>query len=122
MSPTGVGPDRPYLQSQPSNLTQASQNSGQSQTPLRLKIFWQEDTIVMRFPPDIGFNELLEKVKARLKVENGSLHLRWEEVISGKKEDNALYPLYGDESLDEAIEKMGLNLRVFASATVSPEG
>lgn len=111
MSPNGgPGPDRPYLQSQPSNLTQGSQTSGQQQ-PLRVKIHWQEDTHVMRFAPDVGFQELLDKTKTRLKVGKAPIELRWED-----RPAEQWRLIRNDQDLDEAIEKIGgQQLRVQAS-------
>ena len=112
MSPNG-GPDRPYLQSQPSNLTQDSQRSvGQQQ--LRFKIYWQEDTIVMRFPQDMTFQELIDRLRQRVRAPNAAkLSLKWEEQPSKE-----LHDLVNDQTLDDAINRnMGQQVRVYASYT-----
>jgi bud emergence protein 1 len=109
------GPDRPYLQSQPSNLTQTSQNSGgqgQQQQALRVKCTYLDETIVVRLPADVGFREFVDKIQGRLKVEPGRvLAFRWEDQRTGQ-----MMEIRGDVELDEVIERNGSGqLRVFAS-------
>ena len=115
--PQPNGPDRPYLQSQPSNLTQTSQNSGgqqggAQQQALRVKCTYLDETIVVRLPADVGFREFVDKIQGRLKVEPGrQLAFRWEDQRGGQ-----MVEIRGDGELDEVIERNGSGqLRVFAN-------
>jgi bud emergence protein 1 len=107
-SPNG---DRPYLHNQASNLTQNSQTSiPQSQQQLKAKIYWQEDTFVMRFPQDVAYAELLDRVQQRLKTRERLL-LSYEDRMSG-----GLVPLGRDQDLDIAIDRAaGAQLKIHVS-------
>lgn len=65
----------------------------------------------MRFPQDIDFGELLDKIKIRLKVVDSPIELRWEDKVTRQ-----MKLIRGNPDLDEAIEKVGpQQLRVQAS-------
>jgi len=98
MHPRGI--DR-----QPSPLTQASQNpNGAAPTPspagaLKIKVYFQDDLIAIRVPNDISFQQLKEKLRDRLKVE--------EDIILSYNDEpsNSRAELLSDYDLDVAIQR-----------------
>ncbi|KPI42905.1 Protein scd2/ral3 [Cyphellophora attinorum] len=101
-SPVNPG-DRPYLN------PQASQSSGMNASAaggaggqLKVKVVFQNDTFVMRFPQDIGFMELKDRLKQRFKIGNAErVSVRYEDRGSG----NSLVELDNDRALDAAIDR-----------------
>lgn len=90
---------------QPSSLTQASQSSGgAAPTPspagaLKIKVFFQDDLIAIRVPSDIIFQQLKDKLKDRLKVQ--------EDIIIQYKDEpsNGYAEILSDHDLDVAIQR-----------------
>jgi len=93
----------PFLHSQPSNLTQASNSSsmkgGNASGPMKVKVFFQDDIIALRVPGDIVFAALREKLLERLKIN--------EDVIIQYKDEptNSLIDLESDDNLDVALQR-----------------
>ncbi|EXJ68972.1 bud emergence protein 1 [Cladophialophora psammophila CBS 110553] len=93
----------PFLHSQASNLTQNSNSSsmkaGNTGGAMKVKVFFQDDIIVLRVPQDIVFAALREKLMERLKVNDGI-------VIQYKDEPtNTLIDLETDDNLDVALQR-----------------
>lgn len=90
---------------QPSSLTQASQTSnGAAPTPspagaLKIKVYFQDDLIAIRVPSDINFQQLKEKLRDRLKVEEDIILSYNDEPSNGRAE------LLSDYDLDVAIQR-----------------
>ncbi|KAI1619087.1 bud emergence protein 1 [Exophiala viscosa] len=93
----------PFLHSQASNLTQASTSSsmkqGNANTPMKVKVFFQDDIIAIRVPQDIPFAALKERLKERLKLN--------EDIVIQYKDEpaNALVDMQNDGNLDVALER-----------------
>ena len=101
---------------QPSSLTQASNISSNSASAptapsasttnvasasgaLKIKVFFEDDLIAIRVPNDIGFQQLRDKLKDRLKVE--------EDVMIQYKDEqsNGYAELISDRDLDVALQR-----------------
>ncbi|OCT51086.1 protein kinase activator Bem1 [Cladophialophora carrionii] len=93
----------PFLHTQPSNLTQASNSSsmkaGNAGGAMKVKVFFQEDIIALRVPQDVVFVALKEKLIERLKVN--------EEIVIQYKDEptNSLIDLENDDNLDVALQR-----------------
>ena len=91
----------PFLHSQPSNLTQASNSSSMKASnasgPMKVKVFFQDDIIALRLPQDVAFAALKEKLVERLKVN--------EEIVIQYKDEptNSFIDLENDDNLDVEI-------------------
>ena len=100
---TGIqGPNAPFLHSQPSTLTQASASSSSRANPgaaMKVKVYFQEETIVIRVPQDIAFQALNDKIRDRLKID--------EEIAVQYKDEatNSYIDLLSDENLDVALQR-----------------
>lgn len=96
-------PGPPFLHSQPSNLTQASNSSSMKASnasgPMKVKVFFQDDIIALRVPQDIVFAALREKLIERLKAN--------EEIVIQYKDEptNSLIDLENDDNLDVALQR-----------------
>lgn len=91
--------ERPYLQPQPSQSS--GMNAGAGGAQLKVKVVYQNDTFVMRFPQDISFAELEDRLKQRFKMRpDERVRVSYEDRGSG-----GLVDLDGDQSLDAAIER-----------------
>jgi bud emergence protein 1 len=97
----------PFLHSQASNLTQASNSSSMKGAQsaaagtgaMKVKVFFQDDIIALRLPQDVVFAALKEKLMERLKV-------RDDIVIQYKDEPtNTLLDLDNDDNLDVALQR-----------------
>ena len=106
--PMSAGPGmamggQPYLHSQPSNLTQASNSSSMKASnaagPMKVKVFFQDDIIALRLPQDVSFTALKEKLIERLKVN--------EEIVIQYKDEptNSFIHLENDDNLDVALQR-----------------
>ncbi|MCJ1354441.1 MAG: bud emergence protein 1 [Icmadophila ericetorum] len=100
---------------QPSSLTQTSGQSSNSAsaTPqpntsqtnvstgaIKIKVFFDDDVIVIRLPSDVSFQDLKVKLKERFKVTEGDL------VIQYKDEPSRGYAeLLSDHDLDVALQR-----------------
>ena len=93
----------PYLHTQASTLTQ---NSGSSQRvgnnpggAMKIKVFFQDDTIVIRVPQDITFTALKDKLIERLKVN--------EDIVVQYKDEptNSYVDMENDDNLDVALQR-----------------
>ncbi len=95
----------PFLHTQPSNLTQASNSSSMKNNnnntggPMKVKVFFQDDIIALRVSQDIVFAALREKLIERLKVN--------EEIVIQYKDEptNSFIDLENDENLDVALQR-----------------
>ncbi|KIX02334.1 uncharacterized protein Z518_08275 [Rhinocladiella mackenziei CBS 650.93] len=93
----------PFLHSQASNLTQASNSSsmkaGNAGGSMKVKVFWQDDIIAIRVPQDIAFAALKEKLMERLKVN--------EDIVIQYKDEptNSLIDLENNDNLDVALQR-----------------
>lgn len=82
---------------QQSSLTQVSTTSGSG--ALKVKVFFQDDLIAIRVPSDINSQQLKEKLKDRLKINE-------EIVVQYKDEPSGTYvDLISDSDLDTAIQR-----------------
>lgn len=90
---------------QPSSLTQASQSTtgaAPAASPagaLKIKVYFQDDLIAIRVPNDISFQQLKEKLRDRLKVEEDIILSYNDEPSNGRAE------LLSDYDLDVAIQR-----------------
>ena len=97
---------------QPSSLTQASGISNRSTPPvtgssttnvtsgaLKIKVFFEDDLIAIRVPSDIGFKQLRDKLKDRLKVQDDVMIQYKDEPSQGYAE------LLSDRDLDMALQR-----------------
>ncbi|KAL4918640.1 hypothetical protein BDW62DRAFT_60205 [Aspergillus aurantiobrunneus] len=86
----------PPMIRQQSSLTQVSSSSGGA---LKVKVFFQDDLIAIRVPGDINVQQLKEKLRDRLKINN-------EIVVQYKDEPSGTYgDLISDSDLDTAIQR-----------------
>lgn len=90
----GVSQPPPMLR-QGSSFNQMPQNSG----AIKIKVFFQDDIIVIRVPNDINIKQLREKLRDRLKVE--------EELVMRYKDEpsNTYVELFSDNDLEMAIQR-----------------
>ena len=90
---------------QTSSLTQASTAS--SSTALKVKVFFQDDLIALRVSNDVTFQQLVEKLHQRLKVED-DLIIQYRDEPSGDFID-----MQSDNDLNIALQRNHkLTLRV----------
>ncbi|KAH8690886.1 hypothetical protein BGW36DRAFT_389528 [Talaromyces proteolyticus] len=87
----------PAMNRQASSLTQTSNAS--STNAITVKVTFEDDTIAFLVPSDINFNQLLEKLRDRLKV-TGNIRVNYRENLSRKDEGT---PMTSDQNLDEAL-------------------
>ena len=100
---------------QPSSLTQTSGQSSNSAsaTPqpnasqtnvstgaIKIKVFFDDDLIVIRVPSDVGFQDLKAKLKDRLKMTEGDLMIQYKDEPSGGYAE-----LLSDNDLDIALRR-----------------
>lgn len=93
----------PYLHAQASTLTQ---NSGSSQRAannpggaMKIKVFFQDDTIVIRVPQDVTFTALKDKLVERLKV-NEDIAVQYKDEPT-----NSYIDMENDDNLDVALQR-----------------
>ncbi|EEP77800.1 conserved hypothetical protein [Uncinocarpus reesii 1704] len=84
---------------QGSALTQASVSSTSNANAIRIKVFFQDDIIVVRVPADIMLEQLRDKIRDRLKVEEDIL-LRYKDEPS-----RGFVDLMSDADLEVAIQR-----------------
>ena len=90
---------------QTSSLTQASTTS--NNTALKVKVFFQDDLIALRVSNDVTFQQLVEKLHQRLKVED-DLIIQYRDEPSGDFVD-----MQSDNDLNIALQRNHkLTLRV----------
>lgn len=93
----------PFLHSQASNLTQASNSSsmkaGNAGAAMKVKVFFQDDIIAIRVPQDIVFAALRERLLERLKV-NDDIAIQYKDEST-----NSLIDLENDDNLDVALQR-----------------
>ncbi|KAL4787579.1 hypothetical protein BJX76DRAFT_301233 [Aspergillus varians] len=87
----------PPMIRQQSSLTQVSTNS--SIAALKVKVFFQDDLIAIRVPGDINAQQLKEKLKDRLKI-NDEIVVQYKDEPSG-----TFVELVDDNDLDTAIHR-----------------
>ena len=101
---------------QPSSLTQASNLSSNSASApigpsasttniastsgaLKIKVFFEDDLIAIRVPSDIGFQQLRDKLRDRLKIEE-DIVIQYKDELS-----NTYAELHHDRDLDVALQR-----------------
>lgn len=95
----------PPMNRQTSSLTQASTTS--NNTALKVKVFFQDDLIALRVSNDVTFQQLVEKLHQRLKVED-DLIIQYRDEPSGDFVD-----MQSDNDLNIALQRNHkLTLRV----------
>lgn len=97
MSPYG---DRPHLQTQSSNLTQNSQNSGPAKEKIKMKLFFHGDGHLFHFDDNVSFDDVHRAMQKRVRT-NRELALKYEDVPSGGQK----VVLQSDQGLDVAIQR-----------------
>lgn len=99
----GGGPSRSDLQAmmnrQTSSLTQGSNTSNPNTSAIKIKVFFQDDLIVVRVPMDITMRSLKEKLMDRLKVD-GDILIRYKDEASQQ-----FVELLSDNDLEMAIHR-----------------
>ncbi|KMP06894.1 Bem1p [Coccidioides immitis RMSCC 2394] len=88
---------QPMMLRQGSALTQGSISSGSN--AIKIKVFFQDDLIVVRVPTDITLQQLRDKIKDRLKVDEDIL-LRYKDEPS-----RGFVELLSDADLEVAIQR-----------------
>ena len=96
-NPSRVELQQQMMNRQGSSLTQTSTNS--TTGAIKIKVFFQNEIIAIRVPNDISFQQLMEKVRDRLKVE-GEILLRYKDEPSG-----TFAELISDNDLATAIQR-----------------
>ncbi|KAK2760215.1 bud emergence protein 1 [Arachnomyces sp. PD_36] len=82
---------------QPSSLTQVSSSSNTG--AMKIKVFFQDDIIAIRVPSDINFQQLKEKLKDRLKINEDIMMQYRDEPTGGYAE------ILSDNDLDVALQR-----------------
>ena len=112
-SMSGGGPQvpGPFLHSQPSTVTQASASSSTKAAhpggAMKVKVFFQEDIIVIRVPSDIRFQQLKDKLRERLKL-NDDIQVQYRDESAADFVD-----MRDDNDLETALQqnpKLTLNV------------
>lgn len=75
-----------------------SQMPSQGSGAIKIKVFFQDDIIVIRVPDDINLRQLTDKLRDRLKVD--SMVIRYKDEPS-----NSFVELLGDADLETAIRR-----------------
>jgi bud emergence protein 1 len=92
----------PFLRNEASTLTQASASSSNKATnaggALKVKVFFQEECIVIRAPSDIAFQQLKDKLRDRLKI-NDDISIQYRD-----EQTNTLRDLDDDNDLETALQ------------------
>jgi hypothetical protein len=97
--------------------------AGGASGQLKVKVLFQNDIRVMRFPQNIGFVKLKNRLKERLKIENAErVSMRYEDRESG----SSLVELDDDQALKTAVVRSHGALRIHVdvgsgSATVTED-
>ena len=98
----GMANGGPYLHTQASNLTQNSTTSVRATNPggaMKIKVYFQSETIVIRVPQDISLAALKEKLIERLKV-NEDIAIQYKDDPS-----NTYADMTTDNDLDTALQR-----------------
>jgi bud emergence protein 1 len=91
---------RPSLHAQPSSSSQLNGAvTGSTTGAIKIKVFFQNEIIAIRVPSDIRFLQLMEKLKARLKVDD-EIIIRYKDEPSG-----SFIELLSDNDLSRAIQR-----------------
>ena len=85
----------PQTSRNPSSLTQVSSPG----VPMKVKVFFQNDIIAIRVPSDVSFQQLLDKLRERLKV-NEDIIVQYKDEPSGSFVD-----LLSDHDLDVSLQR-----------------
>jgi bud emergence protein 1 len=92
----------PFLRNEASSLTQASaSSSNKASNPggaMKVKVFFQEDIIAVRVPSDIAFQQLKDKLRDRLKI-NEDIAIQYRDEPT-----NTLRDLDDDNDLETALQ------------------
>jgi bud emergence protein 1 len=101
MSKTQTEPSRKNLSIESRSQPAESQDHPYSSRPappfIKIKIFFQDDIIVIRTPPDVSYNHLIEKMTERLGKSFNSV--RYRDSLSGE-----LYNITNDGELSAALQ------------------
>ncbi len=98
-SPIG-GP--PFLRNEASTLTQASGSSSIKNNPggaMKVKVFFQEDIIAIRVPTDIRYQQLKDKLRDRLKI-NDDIAIQYKDEPT-----NTIQDMMDDNDLEMALQQ-----------------
>ncbi|KAL7628978.1 bud emergence protein 1 [Parahypoxylon ruwenzoriense] len=99
-----AAPRQPQMTRQASSLSQPSQTSlspgiGQAPSAFKVKLFFNDDTFLIRVPSDTNFQQLYEKIRERTKVPSGEqIQLFYRDEQSGDK-----LSLLSNNDLDYAL-------------------
>lgn len=75
--------------------------NGQQMSAMKIKIYFGEDTIAIRVPTDIQYQQLHDKIRERLKIPSGEeIALFYKDEPSGEKPS-----LLSDNDLDFALSR-----------------
>ncbi|KAG5204572.1 MAP kinase activator [Trichophyton interdigitale] len=96
MLPPGQQVQAPSMSRQGSSFN--SQMPSQGSGAIKIKVFFQDDIIVIRVPDDINLRQLNDKLRDRLKVD--SMVIRYKDEPS-----NSFVELLGDADLETAIRR-----------------
>ena len=93
----------PLLRNEASSLTQASGTSSSKPAhpggAMKVKVYFQDDLIVIRVPSDIAFQQLKDKLRDRLKI-NEDMAIQYKDEPT-----NTLRDLEDDNDLEEALQQ-----------------
>jgi hypothetical protein len=90
-------PTRKYSLSQHSEGPESPYTTRLAQSFIKIKIFFQDDIIVIRTPPDVSYDHLIEKMTERLGKPFKSVRFR--DSMSGE-----LYDITNDGELSAALQ------------------
>jgi hypothetical protein len=90
-------PTRKYSSSQHSEGPESPYTTRLAQSFIKIKIFFQDDIIVIRTPPDVSYDHLIEKMTERLGKPFKSVRFR--DSMSGE-----LYDITNDGELSAALQ------------------
>ena len=92
----------PFLRNEASTLTQASAASSNKASntggQIKIKVLFLEDIIAIRVPSDITFQQLRDKLRDRLKI-NDDIAMQYRDEAT-----NALKDLDDDNDLETALQ------------------
>lgn len=109
--PLAVQQSAPAPQQQQQQLSQ--QPAGQA---MKVKIYFGDDLFAIRVPAEIGYEQLHEKIRERLKIPAGEeIGMAWRDEAGGGAggQQAGRVEMRGDEDLDEALRVGGGKLVIF---------
>lgn len=98
---------QPPMNRQPSSLTQVS-NTSSTTGAMKVKVFFQDDIIALRVSNDVNFQQLQDKLRERLKVNNDEMVIQYKD-----EQTSGFVDMLSDNDLDMALQRNSkLTLRV----------